>query len=55
MTMEHTFCRECSSSFCPHVAAWMYEGNDAAKDAWNGEPERQPEPDEAEPQQELFW
>lgn len=52
---EHTFCRECSSWFCPHVAAWMYKGDDAAKDAWSGEPKPVPEPDEPEPQQELPW
>jgi hypothetical protein len=53
--MRYEFCSQCSSWFCPHVTAWMYEDVDAAIVAWSGEPERKPEPVEPQQQQEIPW
>ena len=35
MNGEHTFCRKCSSWFCPHVSAWMYEDDPGKAAAWD--------------------
>jgi hypothetical protein len=54
VTVAYEFCRECSSWFCPHVAAWMHEDVDGAIAAWSDVLERKPEPVEPK-QQEIPW